>query len=173
MALGTARKGPFELGGVVFFFEAGAHGHQAVAEALRVLMAGRTVLAVAHRIATVAAATRILVLEEGRVVEVIRRDARAQFSLPRPVFRPPRARKHSRSRGACLLGGESGHLHTTSAHARRGRCVIERPGQHKRCHCRIDGTTQPCAGASSHCTIYLGWLVAPPCVSGSLCVSRI
>src|SRR5206468_924600 len=41
----------------------------AVLEALERLMAGRTVLLIAHRLSTVRRAARIVVVEEGRVVE--------------------------------------------------------------------------------------------------------
>ena len=46
-----------------------AESEMAVQKALERLMAGRTTLVVAHRLATVQRATRILVLDEGRLVE--------------------------------------------------------------------------------------------------------
>jgi ATP-binding cassette subfamily B protein len=46
-----------------------AETESAVQEALRTLTAGRTTLVIAHRLATVLAADRILVLEAGRIVE--------------------------------------------------------------------------------------------------------
>jgi subfamily B ATP-binding cassette protein MsbA len=47
-----------------------SESEQAVQEALEVLMRGRTSLVIAHRLATVRRATRIVVLERGRVAEV-------------------------------------------------------------------------------------------------------
>ena len=41
----------------------------AIQEALATLMRGRTVLAIAHRLSTLAALDRIIVLSEGRIVE--------------------------------------------------------------------------------------------------------
>jgi ATP-binding cassette, subfamily B, bacterial len=46
-----------------------AEAESAVQEALRSLSAGRTTLVIAHRLATVLAADRILVLDHGRIVE--------------------------------------------------------------------------------------------------------
>jgi ATP-binding cassette subfamily B protein len=42
---------------------------QAIQKALRVLFAGRTCLVIAHRLATVRDADRIIVLREGRIIE--------------------------------------------------------------------------------------------------------
>lgn len=46
-----------------------AESEQLVQQALEGLMAGRTTLVIAHRLATVRAATRIIVMDEGRIVE--------------------------------------------------------------------------------------------------------
>ncbi len=46
-----------------------SESEQAVQRALQILMAGRTTLVIAHRLATVLKADRILVLHEGRIVE--------------------------------------------------------------------------------------------------------
>jgi ATP-binding cassette, subfamily B, bacterial len=46
-----------------------AQSEQAVQAALQTAMRGRTTLVIAHRLATVQAADRILVLEQGRLVE--------------------------------------------------------------------------------------------------------
>ena len=46
-----------------------AESEKAVQEALEVLMQGRTTLVIAHRLATVKKADRILVMEDGRIVE--------------------------------------------------------------------------------------------------------
>ncbi len=46
-----------------------SESEQAVQQALQTLMAGRTTLVIAHRLATVLKADRILVLHEGRIVE--------------------------------------------------------------------------------------------------------
>jgi ATP-binding cassette subfamily B protein len=46
-----------------------AQSEQAVQQALQTAMAGRTTLVIAHRLATVQAADRILVLDQGRLVE--------------------------------------------------------------------------------------------------------
>jgi ATP-binding cassette subfamily B protein len=46
-----------------------AQSEKAVQQALEAAMAGRTTLVIAHRLATVQAADRILVLDQGRLVE--------------------------------------------------------------------------------------------------------
>jgi len=46
-----------------------AESERLVQDALGVLMRGRTTLAIAHRLSTIEAADRILVMEEGRIVE--------------------------------------------------------------------------------------------------------
>ena len=46
-----------------------AESERQVQQALERLMAGRTTLVIAHRLATVRAADRIVVMEEGRIVE--------------------------------------------------------------------------------------------------------
>ena len=52
-----------------------AESERAVQAALDALMRGRTTLVIAHRLATVRAADRILVMEDGRIVEEGRHDA--------------------------------------------------------------------------------------------------
>lgn len=52
-----------------------AESEEAVGRALEELMRGRTTLVIAHRLATVRRADRIVVLEEGRIVEEGRHDA--------------------------------------------------------------------------------------------------
>lgn len=42
----------------------------AIQATLRVAFAGATVITVAHRLATIAASTRVVVMEKGRIVEV-------------------------------------------------------------------------------------------------------
>jgi ATP-binding cassette subfamily B protein len=46
-----------------------AESEQLVQQALEVLMKGRTTLVIAHRLATIRAADRIIVMDEGRIVE--------------------------------------------------------------------------------------------------------
>ena len=45
-----------------------AESEQAVQEALKILMQGRTTLVIAHRLATIVSAQRIIVMEQGRIV---------------------------------------------------------------------------------------------------------
>jgi ATP-binding cassette subfamily B protein len=46
-----------------------AESEEAIREALNLLMRGRTVIAIAHRVSTVRSFDRILVLQEGQIVE--------------------------------------------------------------------------------------------------------
>ena len=47
-----------------------AHSEQAVQEAMASLMEGRTTIAIAHRLATVLGADRIVVIDEGRIIAI-------------------------------------------------------------------------------------------------------
>jgi ATP-binding cassette subfamily B protein len=44
-------------------------GERAVQEAMRTVLAGRTAVIIAHRLSTVEIADRVLVMEQGRIVE--------------------------------------------------------------------------------------------------------
>ncbi len=78
-----------------------AESERLVQDALNRLMAGRTTLVIAHRLATVRKADRILVMDEGRIVEegshsmlmrakgLYARLAKLQFDTGRPAL--PRA----------------------------------------------------------------------------------
>jgi ATP-binding cassette subfamily B protein len=54
-----------------------AESERLVQRALERLMAGRTTIVIAHRLATVRAADRIIVMDQGRIVEEGRHDALA------------------------------------------------------------------------------------------------
>jgi ATP-binding cassette, subfamily B, bacterial len=76
-----------------------AESELAVQRALAALSAGRTTIVIAHRLATVLRADRIIVMEEGRVdVE----PARAGKSARRPKIRNPRREMNSLAEGAVL-----------------------------------------------------------------------
>ena len=51
-----------------------AHSEKSVQQALEELMAGRSTLVIAHRLATVRKADRIVVMQEGRIVATGRHD---------------------------------------------------------------------------------------------------
>ena len=90
---------------VVVLDEATAHldseSEAAVQRALDAALAGRTSLVIAHRLSTVREADRILVVDDGRVVErgTPRRAARRGRAVRRAVPHPVRARRHCRRRG--------------------------------------------------------------------------
>jgi ATP-binding cassette subfamily B protein len=57
-----------------------AESERLVQRALERLMEGRTTIVIAHRLATVRAADRIIVIDQGRIVEEGRHDALASTS---------------------------------------------------------------------------------------------
>src|SRR5207302_10714858 len=74
-----------------------AESERVVQLALERLMAGRTVLMIAHRLATVRHADRIAVMDRGRIVALGRHDDLTRDSPPyarlaAPQFRPPDVR---------------------------------------------------------------------------------
>lgn len=68
-----------------------------IQEALSRVMEGKTVLAIAHRLSTISAMDRIVVLDDGRIVEDGTHDQLLQkrWSL-RPLLEPPIRRLHRR-----------------------------------------------------------------------------
>ena len=95
-----------------------AESETLVQEALERLMKGRTSLVIAHRLATVQTADRILVMERGTIVEAGRHDeliakgglyarlARLQFDMPET--RDPFAAPPTREEDAALAAGQGG-----------------------------------------------------------------
>ncbi len=69
---------------------------QLVEEALATLMRGRTTFIVAHRFATIRRATRIVVLENGRLVEVGKHEE--LIALPRGIYRDLSSRQFQAAR---------------------------------------------------------------------------
>src|SRR3546814_16561377 len=65
-----------------------AESEKLVQDALETLMADRTTIVIAHRLATVRAADRIIVLDDGRIVDEGRPDE--LVAAHAPYARPPR-----------------------------------------------------------------------------------
>ncbi len=103
-----------------------AASEAAVQDALAELMQGRTSFVIAHRLATVRDADRIVVLDAGRVVE--EGHARRAGGGRRPVRRPGRAPVHGHARPGA--GRHRGHVMTPSPWPPRasGRPVRAVPG---------------------------------------------
>ena len=82
---------------IVILDEATSHldseSEQAIQRALADALSGRTALVIAHRLSTIVAADRIVVLDEGQIVEEGHhaRAPRARRALRRPVPHPARS----------------------------------------------------------------------------------
>lgn len=81
-----------------------------VAEALRQFMQGRTVLIIAHRLSTIQQANRVLVLDQGQIVETgDHQTLLARSSLYRKLYLEQTAQANVKQQE---LGGEGNHEHT-------------------------------------------------------------
>ena len=84
-----------------------AESEQAVQRALERLMVGRTTLVIAHRLATVLKADRIVVLDQGRLVE---QGTHARAAAPGRPLRAPRRPAVRRARGPGRVMSADGRL---------------------------------------------------------------